>query len=79
MLLVEQLKIVTFAQTVYKKCECCGRVRDIFFKLNVFDSKTNKMLVGDFDLCKFCGENLGDILKIDTAAENTVRNFSFTR
>lgn len=73
----ERLNISTLANTVYKKCECCGRVKDIFFKLIVNDSLTGKMLFGDFDLCKNCGENFGDILKIDLSTENVVTEFNF--
>lgn len=74
----EQLNMITLAQASYKKCECCGRVKDIYFKLNVFDSKTSSMLVGDFDLCKFCGENIGDILNLETKTESVVQDFKFS-
>ncbi|HLS36618.1 MAG TPA: hypothetical protein VK061_10285 [Bacillota bacterium] len=72
-----KIDIVTLAQAVYKKCECCDRVRDVFFEMNIFDAKTGKMLVGDFDLCKSCGENMSDILNISVDTESTVREFSF--
>lgn len=73
----DRLDIITLANTVYKKCECCGRVRDIYFKLNVHDSQTGNMLVGDFDLCKTCGENFSDILQIEVSTENVVTEFKF--
>ena len=66
-----------FAQTIYKKCECCGRVRDNFFRLNVKDARTKSMIVGSFDLCKECGQNFGDILKVPISTERTVDDFSF--
>lgn len=72
-----KIDLVTMAQTVYKKCECCNNVRDIFFKMQIFDAKTGKMLVGDFDLCKTCGENISDILNVKVETEHTVKEFSF--
>lgn len=75
--MLERLHITTLAHTIYKKCECCDRVRDIFFKLIVNDSLTGKMLFGDFDLCKNCGENFGDILKLDVSTEKVVTEFNF--
>lgn len=71
------LKISTLAHTIYKKCECCNRVRDIFFKMRVKDAKTGNLLVGDFDLCKTCGQNFGDILNIEVTTENVVTDFNF--
>lgn len=73
------LRIATLAHTVYKKCECCDRVKDIYFKLNILDANQASLLVGDIDLCKTCGENLGDILSIKVSTENVMNNFSFER
>ncbi|HZW68986.1 MAG TPA: hypothetical protein VFF20_10385 [Pseudogracilibacillus sp.] len=77
--MLEKLTITPLAQTVYKKCDCCGRVRDVFFKLNVYDSKTARMLVGDFSLCKTCGENFSEILNINVSTEHVVSEFTFTK
>ena len=66
------LRIATLAHTVYKKCECCDRVKDIYFKLNILDANQASLLVGDIDLCKTCGENLGDILSIKVSTENVM-------
>lgn len=70
-------KLETFAQTSYHKCECCSRVRDIYFRLNIMDAYTQHMIVGSFDLCKECGENIGRIFHVETDAERTVTDFSF--
>ena len=73
------LRIATLAHTVYKKCECCDRVKDVYFKLNILDANQASLLVGDIDLCKTCGENLGDILSIKVSTENVMNDFSFER
>ena len=73
------LKVVTLAHTLYKRCECCNRVKDIYFKLSVLDAAQATYLVGDFDLCKTCGENFGDILNIQISTENVVTDFKFEK
>lgn len=71
------MSITTLAHTVYKKCECCNRVKDIYFKLVILDAKSATYLVGDLDLCKSCGENFGDILNIPVSTENIKTEFKF--
>lgn len=71
------LALENFAQTVYRKCDCCKRVRDIYFRLNIRDAKTTSMLVGSLELCKECGYNMGDITKTEIQTERTLTEFSF--
>ncbi|THB60601.1 hypothetical protein [Vagococcus silagei] len=71
------MKIESLAQSVYKKCDICNKVKDNFFKLSVYDAKTQELLVGSLDLCKFCGENIGDILNVTTEPGVTVTEFDF--
>ena len=73
------LKVATLAHTIYKRCECCNRVKDSYFKLSVLDAAQATYLVGDFDLCKTCGENFGDILNIQISTENVVTDFKFEK
>ena len=73
------LKVATLAHTIYKRCECCNRVKDIYFKLSVLDAAQATYLVGDFDLCKTCGENFGDILNIQISTEHVVTDFKFEK
>lgn len=73
------MQITTLAHTVYKKCECCNRVKDIFFKLSINDAKTGTFLVGDLDLCKTCGQNFGDILNIPISTESVLTDFKFSK
>lgn len=67
----------SFAQTVYRKCDCCKRVRDIYFRLNIRDAKSAQMLVGSLELCKTCGENIGEITNTDASTERTIKEFHF--
>lgn len=71
------IKLETFAQTAYHKCECCSRVRDIYFRANIYDADTAQMLVGSFELCKDCGANFGTILNQKVTTESVVTDFSF--
>lgn len=71
------LSLEPFAQTVYRKCDCCKRVRDIYFRLNVRDAKSASMLVGSLELCKSCGENIGEITNNDITTERTITEFKF--
>ncbi len=73
----ECLELSQFATVAYKKCECCARVRDIYFRLNVRDASTAQMIVGSFDICKECGQNFGDILNVSIETERTVSDFKF--
>lgn len=59
-----RLKITSLANKVYKKCECCDRVKDVYFTLLIYDAPTGEYLQGSIALCRVCGENLGDVLNI---------------
>ena len=54
-----RFKILSRANTIYRKCECCDRVRDLYFKMCVYDAEHGKFLVGTIDLCKNCGVAAG--------------------
>lgn len=73
----ETLNLESFAQTAYRKCDCCKRVRDIFFRLNIRDAETASMLVGSLELCKQCGYNFGEITKTEINTERTLTEFKF--
>lgn len=75
----DALKLEMFAQNSYHKCECCNRVRDIYFRLNIMDAATNTMVVGSFDLCKSCGENFGRILDSNLKTITEVKKFNFEK
>lgn len=74
---INALVIENFAQTSYRKCECCKRVRDIFFRLNVRDAESASMLVGSFELCEQCGKNFGEIIGKKASTERTETEFKF--
>ena len=71
------LKMTTLAHSIYRKCECCDRVKDIYFKFSILNAADAHFLVGDLDLCKSCGQNLGDILNIPVSTENVLTDFKF--
>ena len=61
MTLADRLPIEIYSRPVYKKCECCGRVQDIYFHMVVRDAATGILLIGSFDLCAACGKELAQI------------------
>lgn len=71
------LVIENFAQAVYRKCDCCKRVRDIYFRLNIRDAASASMLVGSIELCENCGRNFGEIINQKVSTERTETEFSF--
>lgn len=75
---MEGIKIVTFQNPSYKKCECCDRVKDIFFRIEIFDYETKSMLSGSIDMCKTCGENFADYVGHTVIKERQIGGvFSF--
>lgn len=75
--MTQAMKIESLAQTVYKKCDVCDKVKDNFFKLSIYDAKTQSLLVGSLNLCKFCGENIGNILSVPTKSSVTQAEYKF--
>ncbi len=73
----ELLPIESLAATSYKKCGCCGRVRDVYYRMSIKDAATGKMIVGTIELCDDCGGNFGDIIGQDVNPEKVVREFTF--
>lgn len=73
----ELMCIEPFAAVIYKKCGCCGRVRNLYYRMDVRDALTNTMLVGSINLCEDCGENFGAITQQKISKERTVTEFSF--
>jgi hypothetical protein len=55
------LPIQPYAQAKYAKCECCSRVRDIYYHMNVMNPAGPHLIVGGFELCESCGDTLSAI------------------
>lgn len=74
------IKLVILRYPKMGKCECCDRVKDIYFKANIMDHDDPDLIVGDIQLCKQCGDNFNKILgnKLDLG-EKIVKNFSFNK
>ena len=75
------IKIELVKYPYLAKCECCNRVKDIFYKsiiCSVEERKTSKYIVGDLDFCKNCGDNFSKALGNETAPnESTIKEFKF--
>lgn len=74
---MNRLPIEAYATPSYRKCECCGRVQDIYYHMAVKDADTGTLLIGSFDLCERCGTELAKITKQnlhDVTGEKIVLN-----
>lgn len=71
------VRIESFANTTFKKCECCDRNKDLYFQATIYDHKSPDRIIGGMKLCKDCGINLGAILDLDVSAERTKNEFKF--
>lgn len=61
-----------------QKCNCCNRVKDIFYQAKIKDFENDKFVVGDLDLCKQCGDNLNKIIGNElNLGESVVKEFKF--
>ncbi|POE40584.1 hypothetical protein ACX51_12585 [Lacticaseibacillus paracasei] len=70
------LPILQYAQPNYKRCECCGRTRDIYYHMNVLDPTNNgQLLIGGFELCEKCALKLGSITSQEVKQEVVLARF----
>lgn len=71
-----ELTILKYPST--KKCNCCERVKDIYYLLNVKDHENPDLIVGNLSLCKQCGDNFNKILGNElNIGEKIVKEFTF--
>lgn len=76
MVMTDKLHVDRLAVVKLHKCECCGRVRDIPYKLFVHDKATG-LYLGDFDLCDDCGRNMASLLEQALPDEYSVAEWSW--
>lgn len=70
--------VISFSNPAYKKCECCDRVKDIFYRVDIMDNATKTMLTGSIDMCKNCGLNFADIIGQTVVTERVIEGgYSF--
>lgn len=72
--------ITTLRYPTLKKCECCDRVKDIYFKGTIKDFETPDFEIGSLCLCRDCGENLNKILgNTENLGQAIVKEFTFNK
>lgn len=79
----ELLPIELYKRPVYKKCESCGRVQNIFYHVTILDAATGDSIVGSLDLCRDCGNNLAKIIADasgtpDISEGRVIQEFNFS-
>lgn len=74
----EFIKIQLLKFPKLQKCNCCNRVRDIYYKTTILDVNDPELLMGDLELCKQCGDNLNRALggELD-ADQKVIKEFIF--
>jgi len=80
---VIEIKLVKFPSL--HKCNCCNRVKDIYYKVLIYNAKTEgryekigDYIVGDLDFCKTCGDNFAVAIGTETPPdEKTIKTFEF--
>lgn len=73
-----KINLVKYPYTA--KCECCNRVKDIFYKSTIYsvEESEHEFVVGDLDFCKNCGDNFNKAIGNEVAPnEKTVKQFKF--
>lgn len=76
MVVSDKLHVDQLAVVKLHKCECCGRVRDIPYKLFVHDYDTG-LYLGDFDLCDDCGHNMAKLLQQELPTEYDISEWDW--
>lgn len=76
----EHVNILPMKKTNLRKCECCGKVQDIYFKALIHDFENKDILVGEFNLCKSCGQNFNKIIgNKEEIGTKVIKEFKFNK
>lgn len=74
----DYIKIAILKYPKLEKCNMCDRVKDIFYRADIFDYKNAEYIIGDLTLCKQCGDNLNKILgNENNLGEKIIKEFKF--
>lgn len=74
----EFIAINTLRYPRLAKCNCCNRVRDIYYMAVIYAVDNKETIVGDLELCKQCGDNFYRALGNDLDADQkVVKEFKF--
>ena len=74
------ITILPLKRPVLRKCECCGKVQDIYFRALIHDYENPELLVGEFSVCKSCGENLNKIIgNKEEIGTKIIKEFKFSK
>lgn len=72
------IKINILKYPVLKKCECCDRVRDIYYNTEIKDHENEEFIIGNLNLCKQCGDNLNKIMGNEmNLGDKLIKEFTF--
>lgn len=74
----KHVKLIILKYPKLAKCECCDRVKDIFYTANIMDFDDEDLIVGNINFCKQCGDNFNKILGNElNIGEKIIKEFKF--
>lgn len=72
-----EISLLKFPKT--QKCNCCNRVRDIYYKVLIKDIENTDLIAGDLDFCKLCGDNFSKVLGEElNPDQKVIKEFNFS-
>ena len=73
---MDGLEVTRLHNITLHKCECCGRVRDIPFRLFISNAES-KLIAGEIDFCDDCGKNFCQLLGLPVPDPIVLKEFRF--
>ena len=76
----DYIKIQQLSRAVLKKCECCDKVQDIFYRVDILNYRNKDLLEGSLFMCRNCGSNFNKLLGNELEIEEKITkkfNLSF--
>lgn len=81
--MTSKIKFDVYKQGRLQKCNMCDRVKQLVYKITMYDNKTiEDVIVSELQSCKGCGNNLYNIINPNSTEnpdEFVKKSFTFTK